>query len=140
MQLGIRSREALLGRLKIGALAGFIPLSAGLLLPPVYAGPIMTAMLVIAALAFAGKGTLPHYDVSSVPADARRRFLVESSCWMLAALVSYGVVFALLFIAAPFSTKAGFGHLALIAATISWIMFIRSSERHLKLAGSNASR
>mgnify|MGYP003649182544 FL=1 len=117
----------------VGGLVIAASLSLALLVSPVHAGLITTAVAIAGALfaVAAGKafrtGTA---DLSLISRDERRNFLVTNTAWMLAMILAFGVVITLIFTSLPFPLRAGLGHAALLAGAVFAWMFARTSAAH----------
>ena len=127
--------EQTLRHSRIGLLVMSIGLSAALIAPPAYSGPITTAMALASFLGFSAlRARMPRQvaDFSLVSKAERRGFLVKNTAWLIAGLVAYGIVFTLIFTGLPFPVRAGLGHVALAIGAISLFMVGKTAMAHSK--------
>lgn len=122
--------------LRLAGIAGLViaaGLSLALLVSPVHAGPITTAVTIAGAVLAAAAGKAFRSgtpDLSLVSRDERRKFLFANTAWMLAMILAFGVVITFILTSLPFAQRAGLGHAALLTGLISGWMFARTSADH----------
>jgi len=110
-------------------------LSAALMAPPDFAGPITSGLAVFGGLgALALKKTMAsaNADVSLVSEDERRRFLIEHTAWLAVGLVAGVVVLAFIYIRLSFPLRVGLGHAALLVSAGSFCLASKAALAHQK--------
>jgi len=109
-------------------------LSAGLLAPPNYAGPIVAvvaSVMGIGVSAIKENMLVRTANFSLVSVAERDRFLLHHTIWVFLMLLAYGAVVALIFTRLDFPVRAGLGHAALLVGSFSAVMGQRTEEAHL---------
>lgn len=122
-----------LRRYQIGVALVSAGLSAALIAPQIYAGPITSVVAAgsVLGMTFLRKDmTRGVADLTRVSRGERRRFLVENTGWLIATLITCGAVFVLVFGRWPAAVRIGFGHVALLLMAASSIMMARTAAAH----------
>ena len=132
-----------LRRYQFGVVGVSMGLSAALIAPPIYSGPITSAIAFGSALGMVslrGNMTKQVADFSLVSKSERSRFLAENTGWLIATLIAGGTVFTLIFGSWSVPIRVGLGHAALVLMAISSIMLARTAAAHGKrVAAPNIS-
>lgn len=108
-------------------------LSAALIAPPIYSGPITSAIAFGSALGMVslrGNMTKQVADFALVSKSERSKFLAENTGWLIATLIAGGTVFTLIFGSWSVPIRVGLGHAALVLMAISSIMLARTAAAH----------